>query len=57
MSGAAPPNSPDEPYFALAERGERETAQYCIQNKAVLTMEDVGVAVREYGIGVKRGDF
>lgn len=28
-----------------------------IQNKAVLTMEDVGVAVREYGVSVERGDF
>ncbi|KAK4073354.1 hypothetical protein Purlil1_13043 [Purpureocillium lilacinum] len=34
-----------------------DSGQGGIQNKAVLTMEDVGVAVREYGVNVKRGDF
>lgn len=27
------------------------------QNKAVLTMEDLGMAVQEYGVNVKRGEF
>ena len=27
------------------------------QGKAVLTMEDLGMAVQEYGINVKRGEF
>ena len=27
------------------------------QGKAVLTMEDLGMAVQEYGINVRRGEF
>jgi transcription initiation factor TFIID subunit 10 len=27
------------------------------QGKTVLTMEDLGMAVQEYGINVKRGEF
>ncbi|KAJ6436215.1 reverse transcriptase [Purpureocillium lavendulum] len=38
-------------------RAGRSRTSGGIQNKAVLTMEDVGVAVREYGVNVKRGDF